>query len=143
MICEIINPSDPYTLRCQNFLVAAVAVAFLGSGNLGLRSEDGEQSTPVLFGWEDWLKDQGIEDEDLGAFAKVHRSEMADILDSVMIGDAKARQDAEAFLAELPEDKRAAWLAERHDRRRSSANDIGAAAWSLAKRLRRQAGSAA
>jgi hypothetical protein len=64
---------------------------------------------------------------------------MAEILDSVLIGPVAQRADAESMLALLPEDQRASWLAERHDRRRSSMNDIGAAAWDLANRLREQA----
>jgi hypothetical protein len=39
----------------------------------------------------------------------------------------------------LPESERPGWLAKRHDRRRSSLNDIGAAAQAWAKRLRRKA----
>ena len=135
MICEIINPSDAYTLRTDDFKTAAVAIAVLGRGQMGLKNIDGEESSPVLFGWDDWLKEQGI--EDLGKYIDEHTKEMADILATVLIGGKADREEVESALALMPdEEARKKWLDDRHDKRRSSMNNIGAAAWAWARKLR-------
>lgn len=138
MICEIINPSDPYTLKTEDFVCAAVAIAILGRGNYGLKCfNDGQvtPSTPILFGWDEWFKEQGI--DDLTKYIFEHEQAMADILDTVIIGNAKDREEVEATLLLLPEDEREHWLSQRHHNRRcSSLNDIGKAAKAWAMKLR-------
>lgn len=136
MIYELINPSDPYTLRADDHHVAAVAGLLLGQGAIGVRAIDDSFSTPILFGWDDWLAERGI---DLDQFIPAHRPELADALDSVLIGKAAARQDVEDMLAVIAEDKRAEWDARRQDRHRSSMNDIGSRAKAYARRLRENA----
>lgn len=131
MICEIINPSDKYTLITDDFKLAAVAVAILGNGKYGLKNIDGDESSPVLFGWESWFQEQGI--EDLSKYIDDHKTDIAMILDTVLIGD---RSDVENTLPLIAEDQRQKWLDDRHDRKRSSMNDIGKAAKSIAKALR-------
>ena len=134
-IYELINPSDPYTFEAESIEVAGAAVVHL-STNFGAREvgcEDGEsESTPALFGWEEWLKDRGIDSDWISA----HRTEIADALDSFLIGDLTTRQDVEDTLAELPPGEREAWKAKRQDRHRTSMTKIGEAATDLAKRLR-------
>ncbi len=127
MIYEIINPSDAYTMKADDFKVAAVAVALLGNGQYGIKG------TPILFGWNEFLKEQGI---NLKTFVGERVDEICAALDSVMIGKESDREEAESTLALIPEDKREAWLSERHERRRSSTNDIGKAAKIMAKYLR-------
>lgn len=136
MICEIINPSDPYTLVCDDFICAAVVIALLGDGQLGLGDETGELDTPLVFGWEDWFVKQGIKNID--KYTKEHLSEMADILDTVLIGSAKDRVVVDLALKKLSPDDGKKWLLERHDIKRSSLNDIGRGAWELAENLRTQ-----
>ena len=126
-IYEIANPSDAYTMKCDNFHVAAVAVAILGNGAYGI------EGTPVLFGWDDWLKAQKL---DLDTFIPAHREQIALALESVLIGSKSAREEVDATLKRIPPDQHEAWLAERHDKRRSSMNDIGSKAQRLAKSLR-------
>ena len=132
MICRIINPSDPYTLKTDDFVLGAVAVAILGGGKYGLDGPEG-RSTPILFGWDEWLAEHV---GDVGEYIAANKAKLADVLDSVMIGPAAHREDVEAMLREIPEERRAAWLAERQDRHRTSLNDIGTAAYALAARLR-------
>src|ERR1022692_1793104 len=134
MLCEIINPSDPYTLRCENFVAAAAAICVLGSGNMGLESQDHKHRTPILFGWDAWLEENGVGN----GYVVEHRLEIADILDSVMIGSYADRADAEAMLELIPEDKRSEWLEGRHDRHRSSMNNIGKVCQQWAAKLRAQ-----
>ena len=126
-IYEIANPSDAYTMKCDNFHVAAVAVAILGNGAYGI------EGTPVLFGWDDWLTAQKI---NLDTFIPEHREQIALALESVLIGSKGDREEVEATLKRILPGQREAWLAERHDKRRSSMNDIGAKAQRMAQALR-------
>jgi hypothetical protein len=132
-VYELINPSDPYTFEAPDILVAGVAVCMLSSAFGANRiSDDIDESTPVIFGWQEWLDSHGID----AAWVKAHRAEIADALDSFLIGDANGRVDVQTMLAELPEEKREAWRAQRQDRHRTSMNKIGEGAYVLAKQLR-------
>lgn len=128
-VFEIANPSDKYTIKGP-FMACAIAVAMLGNGSYGI------EGTPILFGWDEWLKGKGI--EDLGAHIDKHNTEIAAALDSVLMGDERDREEVDATLRRIPPDQHEAWLAERHDRRRSSMNDIGRRARELASRVRGQ-----
>lgn len=132
-IYELINMSDPYTFEAPNIQVAGAAAVLLSTGFGAKRvGDDVEESTPVLFGWDEWLKEQGIEKE----WIESHAREVADALDSFLIGSPASRQDVEDMLAELPPKKRAAWRARRQDRHRGSLNKIGERAYQLAAQLR-------
>lgn len=140
MICEIINPSDMYTLETEDFDLAGVTIAMLGGGKLGLVDVDDESGlrTPVLFGWDEWFKERGL-DED-GAVDKLledRLGEMIAILDSVLIGGPGARRFVRETLKRIPKEQHAEWLLEYHDSKRSSLNDIGRAAWEWADKLRK------
>lgn len=130
---ELINPSDRYTFRAPNIEIAAVVVLQLSS-SFGASEVGGNESTPVLFGWEDWLKEHGIDEH----FCDDKLPEIADALDSFLIGDPNERSDVESMLAELPEEKREAWRAKRQDRHRSSMNQIGEAAYRYANVIRQK-----
>ena len=130
-IYELINPSDPYTFEAGSIEVAGAAVMYLSSGFGAKEVGDGD-STPVLFGWDEWLKERKIDSDWIVA----HRTEIANALDSFLIGDSCDRQDVEDMLAELPPDKRESWRARRQDRHRTSMNKIGETAYDLARRLR-------
>lgn len=128
---ELINPSDAYTFIAPNIEVAGVAVAMLSTA-YGARDVATDESTPILFGWDEWLTLHGIDD----AWMIEHTAEIAAALESVLIGDAAARADVETTLSHLPHDQRQAWLDERHDRRRTSLSDIGSRAHWTAQRLK-------
>ena len=133
MICEIINPSDPYTLKTDNFVAAGLAIAVLGSGQMGLKSEDGK-STPILFGWDYWLNDNGINSID--SYISDNRLIIIEILNSVMTGGVEERREVELELSLIEnEDDRSKFLSERHERCRTSLNNIGLAAWTWAAKL--------
>ena len=136
MLFELINPSDPYTFRAPSIEVAAVAVVQL-SCHMGAKCIDPgcDESTPVMFGWDDWLESRGIN----GDWAHAHLDEVADALDSFLIGDPAFRADIESAMELIPEDKREQWRLERQDRHRSSMNQIGEAAYQRAKSLREYA----
>lgn len=130
---ELINPSDPYTFYAPSIEIAGAAVVLLSS-NFGAKQvhDENAESTPVLFGWDDWLKDRGIDDQ----WVKANRLEIADALDSFLIGGSDKRADVESMLEMLPEDKREQWKNERQDRHRSSMCQIGEGAYKMAKNLR-------
>ena len=135
---ELINPSDPYTFYANSIEVAGVAAVLLSEG-FGAKPVDGVgESSPVMFGWEVWLKERAIDSNWMDA----HRLEVAAALDSFLIGGAATRADVESMLAELPPEKREGWRLARQDRHRTSMNKIGEAAYKMAKRLRSKEGVA-
>lgn len=138
MIYEISNPSDAYTLVCDDFKVAAAAVLLLGEGHYGLKPLDhNAPGVPIfIFGGADaWLKENGL--DPLGDFIDAHRLAIAACLESEMIGDASDRATFTKMLDAISssEDRERARLAY-HDERRSSLNNIGKRARAIAKRLR-------
>jgi hypothetical protein len=138
LIYEIGNPSDPYTLEHSDVKIAVVAGLMLGQGMYALTDENKELVLPIFLGEGAlaWLKathDIG----DLNAFIEEHRLEIADALDSVMIGNRADGLRMKRVLACITdpaerEKAKAAWL----DERRSSTNNIGGYAAGMAKRLR-------
>jgi hypothetical protein len=147
MIFEIVNPSDPYTLECDDFKIAAAGIMLLGRGKLGLSTEEGDekhQMPPFIFGNDEmvtkWFADIGI--PSLGEFIDGHREEIATMLETVLIGSERNRRTFEKVLACISDPvERAKARAVYQDEKRSSLNDIGGAAWDLAKRLRASAGN--
>jgi len=141
MLFEIINPSDPYTLRAEDPRVAMAAVLLLGNGQYGLRDEKDESyDTLLLFtsGEATEKRLQGMFGEgSLGGFLKEHKSAVADCLDSVMSFGFKERNTYDTWIEAIEsEEKREEFRAKIHDKNRSSLNDIGGRAWEYAKRLR-------
>lgn len=144
MLFEIINPSDPYTIEAPDLKVAAVACVLLGNGKLGFQGIDCEAEVPLFLfgGYDEWFtKHCGGDFKSVMAQVTESRlSELADCLDSVLIGDAAHRKSFQKGL-ELIDDpvKREHWL----DERRSSMDNIGGHAWSIAKQLREKAAGGA
>ena len=141
-LCEISNPSDPYTIEVDDDpRPACAAVLLLGEGHYGLHEEGGEDVMPIfLFGGAvEWLAKHGV--PDLATYIAEHLSEIADALDTVMIGKRSERARMERVLAEITsaeedrEKARAAWL----DEKQTSLNDIGGRAVAMAKRMRDKA----
>ncbi len=140
MVYEIINPSDAYTLKSDEPVLAAVACMLLGQGAYALADEQGVQVCPVfIFGGDPdaWLrKTHKVSIDELMAERAL---EVAAVLESVMIGGFGARAEAEAAIARMSPVDAAAFKAQRHDLRRSSMNDIGGRAFSLARAFRDRA----
>lgn len=123
---EIYNPSDPYTLKSEDYMTAAVAVAFLGGGAYGI------EGTPMLFGWDNFFEKHGI---DLDEFMKANAQDVADVLKTVLIGTESQRAFVEAELENMPDGEKETYLKRRHDKLRTSIRDIGRSAASLVKGL--------
>lgn len=92
----------------------------------------------MIFGADEFCQAKfGVAANELYTRVKNARAEeLAAALDSVLIGDERARQlfdiAAQFFTKDEMETARQQW----HDKRRSSLNDIGARAWAMARRLR-------
>lgn len=111
-VYTLINPSDPYHLTADDLVVAAVAVCLLGHGKYALDARDGTQGMPlfVFGGHDEWFKAQS-------------GSDFTTTLDSVIEGRAQELIAVlESVTLEVPE--------------RSSTNNIGGRAESLAQTLR-------
>lgn len=151
MLFEIINPSDSYTMEAADRETAALAVLVLGEGKYALVELDPEtgystdkspNDVPLfLFGGATlWFEGTFGRTLDAALEDPASRAKMADALDSVLIGKGSARIELRDALAEMTPEGRERFLAKRHDRKRSSMNNIGRRAQALAARLR---GSAA
>jgi len=144
MLYDIVNPSDAYTIEAPDLEIATVACCVLGEGQYAFRpiGDETAQEVPLMMfgGTDEWFQ-QHFNGRDAGAVigdVMEHRSaDLADCLDSCLIGDAHSRQEYSRALEliESPEN-REKFRAERHDQRRSSMNDIGGRAYKIAKRLR-------
>jgi len=137
VIYEIVNPSDHYTIACEDERIACAATLLLGDGKYGL-SVDGASVMPVfLFGGGlEWWAEKFTEPLEtvLG-----RRGEIAICLRSVVIGD---RTSFEAAIAAIDDaGKRAGFVETWNDRHRSSTNDIGAHALHLAEQLEKPKGA--
>jgi len=142
MLYEIVNMRDPYTIEAMSLDVAAVACAILGGGQYQFRPlEDGGEEIPFfMFGGEDeWCQKHFREtfEQTASRVRKDKMEELADCLDSVLIGHAQDRKTYNNGL-ELIDDpeKREIWRCLWHDERRSSLNDIGGRAYKIAKNFR-------
>lgn len=130
MLYKIINPSDDYTIACPDLEIAFVASVLLGGGNYSFSPQDGGEDVPIfMFGGADkWCeaKLDGTVEQVIETVARERRAELADALDSVLIGsfDTRSREIADR--------------ARDHDDRRSSTNDIGRQAWAIAAKLRKR-----
>ncbi|OHB82091.1 MAG: hypothetical protein A2V98_20640 [Planctomycetes bacterium RBG_16_64_12] len=61
---------------------------------------------------------------------------MSGVLESIVIGSPGEREELESTIAMIDDADLVAWFDRRHDRRRSSCNDIGGRARAIAKQLR-------
>ena len=142
MIWEIINPSDSYSIDYPDWEVAAFAGVILGQGQYGLRGIDNDHELPIFLfgGHEEWVKSEfgaNSFDEWKTKFLNERKNEVADCLDSVLIGDHSDRASYNKGLELIKDaEARKEWKEHWHDQRRSSMNNIGAYAWELAEWLR-------
>lgn len=132
---ELINPSDPYTFIAEDFETAALTVFVLGTA-YGAKPKDGGEDVPIflLGGAEEWYNERFCRTPDDGVAEK--KSAIADALASFMLGGFENRRRYEAALAAITDpEKKEEFIAVWQDGR-SSLNDIGTYAHTIAKRLR-------
>ena len=124
-VWNISNPSDHYTI-VGDFEAVACATLLLGQGGYGLQPLSGDHSGLPIFlfgGFDAWAKEQWPT-EGFGDVLTRRRTDIADALDTVLIGD-RALFEKSGMTWE-------AW----QDHHRSSLNDIGTRARKMAQHMR-------
>lgn len=131
---KLVNPSDPYTFIADD-LETAASVVFLVNTIYGATNKEGKVEVPVFIfgGAEEWYIEQFGRSSYDGLKAK--KKQVAEALNSVVLGDFEDRRRYETALAAITEpDKREKFIAEWQDGR-SSLNDIGTYCHKLAEQL--------
>ncbi len=138
MLLEIINPSDPYTMRCDSPEIAAVAVSILGQGKYALREIGGDlKMPPFLFGGHDawFLAKFGRSFEKCIEQAMEEKTALAACLNSVLVGNSDDREEFESSVAGMSERglvvARELW----QEKYATSLNDIGGTAYAYAEAI--------
>ena len=138
MTYEICNPSDAYTMKSDNEPAACVACLLLGEGAYPLENEAGKIVMPAfIFGGDPDATLKASHGRTVDDVMENDREAVAAALDSVLIGSKRDRQNVESAVSRMSESDAKSYLAEYHDRRRSSMNNIGKRATALAKALRK------
>ena len=140
MICQIINPSDPYTLDTEDFDAAALCVRHVGREAYGLRSivsaaDPEELCTPVLFGWSEWARGRYLPSP--AEYIAEHWLVMAQACESVWIGPVELRQILISAAQYMAPEAFLEFRQEQYDRQRTSLTRIGEAFWQYGAQLRR------
>lgn len=143
MIFEFVNPSDPYTFISPDLEVAAFVTVLLGNGKGAANQLDGNLHVPMfLFGGLDkFILDNFSKplDEWIEHMKRERYIDIADSLDSVVIGDISDRNIFDAALSAIDDPyKKEAFRVKWHDEKLSSINDFGTFAWETAKAIRQQ-----
>jgi hypothetical protein len=94
-VYELINPSDPYTFEAPDLTTAGVVAGMLSPHFGAFDIDNPSDQTPVMFGWDEWLADRGVDDDWIAARYGV----LAAAFDSFLIGDAS--QNAARLRAKL------------------------------------------
>jgi hypothetical protein len=145
MIYEIVNPSDPVTVDAPTFEAALFATVLLGGGQyFGNPVEEGREKVPgFLFGGFDaWFEERygGRDAQDL---LNEHRADVVTTLRSACTGSVSDRWLFDSALAAITDpEKRAEFLRDWDDRKRTSLNDIAGRAHRIADKLDQEAAHA-
>jgi hypothetical protein len=139
MLFEIINPSDPYFMESDSFEAACVACLHI-SHQMCLKEYEGEHDFPIPMFWKEADLDAYWQETFGHDFPREMpdelRGQVVAALKSVTIGSP---QDfyfyKKAMAAITDEAARAQFAHEWDDRKRSSINQIGRRAHSVAKAL--------
>ncbi len=146
MLYEIINPSDEYHFEAPDLELAAIALLVLGEGHYaGRADEEGGTDIPLFMlgnNPDDWFKKHFNKTfgESLEGImkSKARKSELADALDSVIIGSLNERKELAESLKEITDEKeKEKYKKQWSDKRRSSMNNIGKRAKLLADATRK------
>lgn len=105
MLYEIVNMSDHYTMRADDFAVAAVVCLMLGSGQYALTAlEDGGEDVPMFMfgGHDEWFQEKFGTDIDtvIQQVTNEKRDAMIECFESVIIGDRREYEEAVKALAD-------------------------------------------
>jgi len=138
---HLINMSDRYYFEAPDVKIAALVVLLSAGTSCGAEEVVNKtNSTPILSGWEPWLKEQGIVKNDFktdfDAYIQSRKQELIDSLESVLIGNLDFRQVYKDATKSMSREELIAYRDTWHDKKRSSLNDIGGRAYATASKLR-------
>lgn len=139
IVYEVINPSDPYTFEAPDLEIAAAAIFLIGGGHYAADPFDKDQDRVPIFllgGSEEWVQEKfGADIEAWFCRVKAERlPEVCAALESFLYGGLLAREDWKG----RTQDERAAY----NERHRTSMNNIGKRAFSIAASLRTESEAA-
>lgn len=136
-VYELVNFSDPYTIKSEHLDAATLACLFLGNGRYVLKDRTGNHMLPFFFGpgAKEWFKNQFGSTIEVWMAEKSNLRNLISALRSVLIGSFSDREEFELAVAKMSESDAVKFEAKRHEKRCSSLNDIGSYAKSLAKSL--------
>jgi len=138
MIHEIINPSDEYTIECDDMEILTASIFILGEGSYATESKDTDFKVPItIFGGEngeDFFKNTF--GKDLGEFANANKPEIAECLETICIGSIDDRELYIMALSKIDEDQKEDFIKEWYDKKQSSMNGIGQRALLIAKAIK-------
>lgn len=136
-VYELVNFSDPYTLKSAHLDAATLACLFLGNGKYVLKDRTGNHMLPFFFGpgAKEWFKGQFGSTIEVWMAEKSNLRNLISALRSVLIGSISDREEFELAVAKMSESDAKKFEAKRHEKRCSSLNDIGSYAKSLAESL--------
>lgn len=124
---ELVNPSDPYTFYAENLAIAGTVAQLLSPMYGAVNVNDSDESTPVLFGWEEFNSEHGINAD----FVNANKQKLHDAFDSFLIGSVSERKELDFALSKMTDEAKTSYLAERQERQRTSLNTIGENAFKL------------
>jgi hypothetical protein len=143
MLYEIINMSDKYTIEADSLDVATVACLFLGQGQYAFEpiGDKSAESVPMFMfgGTEEWCQKHFKESLEalVDRITERESVKLATCLESCLIGGAADRETYAAGLKLIDDPKkRETWRNKWLEDRRSSMNNIGARAFTMAAKLR-------
>ena len=114
MLLNIVNPSDDYTIECPDIEIAAV-IAVLMDGKYPLGNVDGSECVPLLMFGVEKFKDEKLGGKEIADIFKTRRIEVANALDSIVIGTPAKRELYMSILSMLPDDKKESFKNQWHD----------------------------
>lgn len=141
MIHEIINPSDKYTIECDDMKLLTATIFILGEGMYSTSSKETDFKVPItVFGPVDGLTFfKETFGEDLSVYIQKNKSLLSDCLWSVCLGDETQR---EYYFSELnkrkTDEEKDIFIKKYYDKNQSSMNDIGGRAIAFSRMLKKQ-----
>ena len=143
MLYELINPSDPITFYADTLAAATGAVVLIGRGWYGAEPEDEGYTTVPLMSFmgaeafQQWFQERfDAPVDDLSGFLSYYRKDIIQALRTFATASFAERQLYDVALAAITDsDKRAEFLAQWDDIKRSSLNDIVNKAHKIADEL--------
>lgn len=137
MIHEIINPSDPYTIECDDMALLTASIFVLGEGKLGTSSEETDFTVPITI----FLPEGGavyFENEfniDFESYVETNKVRIGECLGTVVLGKVSDRDKYFEFIKNDDKDEREKLIEKWYDENETSSSQLGQRALYMYKYL--------